>query len=144
MKRIYLDSNCFQRPFDDQRNDRIREETEAFLWIVEKMERKEIEIVSSFIHRIEADEIKDSIRRETVDSLLSEASEEVSFSPKIDSMARIISQNGISPKDSFHLASAILSEVDVFLTCDIPLIKKSKKLQLAFPILNPIEYKGVY
>lgn len=144
MKRIYLDSNCFQRPFDDQRNDRIREETEAFLWIVERMEKNEIQIVTSFIHRIEADEIKDSIRKEAVDSLLEETSEEVSFSPKIDSMARIISNSGISPKDSFHLASAILSEVDAFVTCDIPFIKKAKKLQLAFPILNPVEFKGVY
>lgn len=144
MKRIYLDSNCFQRPFDDQRNERIREETEAFLWIVERMEREEIEIVSSFIHRIEADEIKDSIRREAVESILNESSEEISFSPKIESMARIISQSGISPKDSFHIASAILLEVDFFITCDIPLIKKAKKLQLAFPIFSPVEFKGVY
>lgn len=114
------------------------------MWIVEKIESQEIEIITSFMHRIESNEIPDSIRRETVEALLEETSEEIFYSPRIDSMAKIISKVGITPKDAFHLASAILAEADAFITCDRPLIKKAMKLQLAFPILNPIEYKGVY
>lgn len=144
LQRIYIDSNCFQRPFDNQSNLQIKKETKAFFWIVEKIESKEIEIITSFMHKIESNEIPDSVRRETVEALLEETREEILYSPKLDVMAKFISKANITPKDAFHLASAILAEVDAFITCDRPLIKKAMKLKLAFPILNPIEYKGVY
>ncbi len=41
--RIYLDNGCLNRPFDDQRQIRIRIETEAKLYIQEKIFNDEIE-----------------------------------------------------------------------------------------------------
>lgn len=46
-KLIYLDTNVYCRPLDDQSNSRIHQEAQAFLQIVDKAERGRIEIVSS-------------------------------------------------------------------------------------------------
>lgn len=47
--RVYLDNCCFNRPFDDQRQIRIRLETEAKLYIQDKISKKELEMVWSYI-----------------------------------------------------------------------------------------------
>ena len=38
--KIYLDTSVYNRPFDDQRQTKIRLETEAFLSILEKNRRE--------------------------------------------------------------------------------------------------------
>ena len=47
--RIYLDNCCFNRPFDDQTQIRIKLETEAKLYIQEKIRQHELELVWSYI-----------------------------------------------------------------------------------------------
>lgn len=42
--RIYLDNCCFNRPFDNQSQLRVRLETEAKLWIQERVAAGEIEL----------------------------------------------------------------------------------------------------
>lgn len=44
-----MDNCCFNRPFDDQANIRIRLEAEAKLYIQEKIINKEIELAWSYI-----------------------------------------------------------------------------------------------
>ena len=46
---IYLDNCCFNRPFDEQSRIQIKLETEAKLYIQEKILRKEIDLVWSYI-----------------------------------------------------------------------------------------------
>ena len=67
---IYLDVSCLNRPFDDQRQERIRLESEAVIVILNRVEEEELEQVSSGIavHEIEA--IADNDRRERVALLL--------------------------------------------------------------------------
>ncbi|MEW5692658.1 MAG: hypothetical protein AB1765_05125 [Candidatus Hydrogenedentota bacterium] len=47
--RIYLDNCSLNRPFDNQEQIRIKIETEAKLFIQEKIKNKEIELVISYI-----------------------------------------------------------------------------------------------
>ncbi len=47
--RIYLDNCCYNRPFDDQKQLRIRLETEAKLNIQERILQKAIELAWSYI-----------------------------------------------------------------------------------------------
>lgn len=47
--KIYLDNSCFNRPFDDQKQIRIKLETEAKLNIQERIIQKEIELTWSYI-----------------------------------------------------------------------------------------------
>ena len=54
--RIYLDNCCFNRPFDDQKQLRIKLETEAKLDIQERIFQKEIELTWSYILDFENEE----------------------------------------------------------------------------------------
>jgi hypothetical protein len=47
--RIYFDNCCFNRPFDDQSQIRIRLEAESKLFIQQKVLEKKIELVWSYI-----------------------------------------------------------------------------------------------
>ena len=46
---IYLDMCCFNRPFDDQSQTRIRFETEAKLELQERVRKKELQLVWSYV-----------------------------------------------------------------------------------------------
>jgi hypothetical protein len=47
MKKIYLDVCCFNRPFDNQTQERIRLEAEAILLILKRFELGEWQWISS-------------------------------------------------------------------------------------------------
>lgn len=47
VERVYLDTNVYCRPLDDQSDRQIRKESRAFLEIADKALSGEIEIVSS-------------------------------------------------------------------------------------------------
>ena len=47
--KVYLDNCCFNRPFDDQKQIRIRIETEAKLYIQLKIAQKELFLAWSYI-----------------------------------------------------------------------------------------------
>jgi len=47
IKKIYLDVCCFNRPFDDQTQERIKLETEAILLILKRFELGQWQWVSS-------------------------------------------------------------------------------------------------
>lgn len=49
MKKIYLDVNIYNRPFDDQSQVRIRLETIAIFSIMQKIKSKELSLIWSFI-----------------------------------------------------------------------------------------------
>ena len=48
--RVYLDNCMFNRPFDNQSQIRIRLESEAKLYIQDKIKSKVIELVWSYLH----------------------------------------------------------------------------------------------
>ena len=53
MMRIYLDNCCFNRPYDDQSHIRVSLETQAKLYIQDKIKNQELELVSSYMLRFE-------------------------------------------------------------------------------------------
>ena len=71
--RIYMDNCCFNRPFDDQANIRIRLETEAKLYIQEKIINKEIEFAWPYIIDYENHFNPFEERRNTIDKWKSHA-----------------------------------------------------------------------
>ena len=47
IKKVYLNTNVYCRPRDDQSDPRVKRESEAFMEIVERVVDGEVEIVSS-------------------------------------------------------------------------------------------------
>ena len=60
-KRVYLETNVYCRPLDDQRDSRIHEETEAFLQIVDNVERGKLLVISSDYVKFEIEQIKEML-----------------------------------------------------------------------------------
>jgi hypothetical protein len=66
MPQVYLDVCCLNRPFDDQRQDRIRLEAEAVLLILEHCEAGEWQWISSVVVEEEINNTPDRERRHRV------------------------------------------------------------------------------
>lgn len=62
--KIYLDACCWNRPFDDQSQNRVRVEAEAVLSILEMAQSSGVEIIGSDIVDDELSEMPDDERRE--------------------------------------------------------------------------------
>jgi hypothetical protein len=69
MPKIYLDTCCLNRPFDDQTQARIRLEAEAILMIFTRCETDDWEWISSEVVDLEIDQTPDPERRRRVQSL---------------------------------------------------------------------------
>ena len=139
MKKVYLDVNIYNRPFDDQGQVRIRLETIAIFSIMQNIKSKELSLIWSFIIDYENSiNPHDDIRQE-VELLSSLASKTIFPGDAIATQAKKFESMGIKPRDALHIACALEAGADYFLTCDDKLIKKASKIS-GLKILNPIRF----
>jgi predicted nucleic acid-binding protein len=140
--RIYLDLCCLNRPFDDQRQDRVRLETEAVQLVVSRIEEGTDELVSSSVLDFENSADPDRDRRELVDGVLSMAGLRVSAQEREKNRSRALFALGFSEYDSLHLACAETSGADVFLTTDdrLPGLSRKHAGILAVRVENPVQW----
>lgn len=137
--RIYLDTCCLQRPFDDQTQPRIRVETEAVLAILAAVQAGEVEMVNSEALEYEIDRIPDEQRCYEALALLSLAAERLVISEAVEQMAEFLETKGIQPMDAIHLALASSHRLDHFVTTDDALLRKARYVHLNVgqcPFLN--------
>ena len=122
--KIYLDNCAIQRPFDDKTQIKIALESEAILGIISLVEAHEIELVSSDILEFEISKTPNVEWKEYAYEFLKIASSHIEISDAIENRAQVFEQKGIKAVDALHLASAVLSKVDYFCTCDDRFLKK--------------------
>ena len=138
--RVYLDNCCFGRPFDNQDFPRIFMETQATLFIQDKIRAGEIELATSHILHFENSQCQFKIRRESVADFLKTYSKvhvDINYGERVLSLSKRFISDGVKDKDAYHLASAILAECDYFLSTDDRLLKyKTNEIIL----LNPVEF----
>ena len=137
--RIYLDNCCFNRPYDDQSQVRIRLEAEAKLAIQEKVKSGEIELVWSYMLDFENAANPFEERKENIAEWKDLASQNVSESPELLACANGLQKLGLRSKDCLHLASSIVSESDFFLTTDDGILAKSSDID-EVKVLNPVDF----
>jgi len=70
MPRIYLDTCVWGRPFDEQSQVRIKEESEAFFQILHELDAGRVVIIGSVVLEDEVARIKDVEKREAVSKLI--------------------------------------------------------------------------
>ena len=126
MMRVYLDSCSLQRPLDDQRQPRIRVETEAVLAILAAAQAGDIVLVNSEALEYEMGRIPDDQRRTEVAAILALSKEYIEITDEAEESAKSLENRGISPMDAVHLALASTARVDFFTTCDDRLLRKAK------------------
>ncbi|OHE54500.1 MAG: hypothetical protein A2027_01285 [Thermodesulfovibrio sp. RBG_19FT_COMBO_41_18] len=140
MKRLYLDMNIYNRPFDDQSQVRIRLETIAIYAILKMIKEDKFSLLWSFMLQFENSlNPYEDIRME-IEMASSLASEKIKMGEDILTAAKNLESKGIKPRDAIHLACAIKGKADYFLTCDDKLIKKVKPIQGEIVILSPIDF----
>lgn len=138
--KLYLDVCCWNRPFDDQSQHRVRLEAEAVLSILEMAQAGEIEIVGSDIIDDELSEMSDCERREKIELLLELVSSQISLTSGIEQRALELREQNISPFDALHLAAAENARADYFLTTDDGLIRKARRAAPKVKIENPARW----
>lgn len=140
MIRIYLDNCCFNRPYDDQSHIRVSLETQAKLYIQDKIKNHELELVSSYMLRFENDQNPYNMRKQAIAEFIRKNTKiyvDFDKSEEIMECAKEIMKTGIKEKDAIHVASALIANCDCFLTTDIRLLKY-KTDQIV--IENPLDF----
>jgi predicted nucleic acid-binding protein len=137
--RIYLDNCCFNRPFDDQKQIRIRLETEAKLEIQERILLGEIELAWSYILDFENEMNPFEQRKIAIRQWKYHATVDTVELKEIIDLAKKFHEMGLKSKDSLHIACAISLKCNYFLTTDDELIKKAMVIN-AIKITDPISY----
>ena len=140
--KIYLDTCCLNRPFDDQRQPRVRLESEAVTLILEKIHQEEWEWAGSEILVYEIGKNLDMERKERLLLLAEESNQIVEITEKILDQAEKLEALGFDEFDAIHLASAENAKVDIFLTTDDNLQKAAdrNKNLLTFVVINPVKW----
>ena len=109
MERVYLDICSLKRPFDDQRQPRVREEAAAVAAIIARAEAGEIVLVRSPAHLVENDANPREDRR-------------LAAAIWIDGAAVTVWL------DALHVAFAERAHARWFVTCDDDLLRRAGRL----------------
>ena len=134
--RIYLDNCCFNRPFDDQQQARVRLEAEAKLYIQERIRNNTIEIAWSYILDLENSANPFEERRTTIQNWRQFAKTDVEESPALLKRANALSSIGLKAKDALHVACAIAAGCDYFVTTDDGILALGKVI-MDIIVLDP-------
>ena len=137
--RVYLDNCCYNRPFDEQTQLKVRLETEAKLEIQTLMRVGAVEYVWSDML---IGEIADSPYQDRVEKILpwrEGASVYVPVTEEIETRAEELMELGVKSSDAIHLACAEQAECDWFFTVDRGILKKVNQIG-KMRVANPLEY----
>lgn len=127
--RIYLDNCCFNRPFDDQSQLRIKLETEAKLKIQEEIRMGNIELAWSYILDYENAKNPFEERKIRIAGWKKYAGIDIDESVGVLEKAKIASEHGLKKLDSLHIACAIVANSEYFITTDDKVLKRSNIIE---------------
>ena len=136
--RIYLDTCCYNRPYDNDVQLMVRLEAQCKLHIQSMVKDGLLTLVSSYMLYYECSKIPDDFRHENIEDYIKQyAAIHVGDDrkPIIEKMADDIMQTGVKFKDACHVASAIYAKCDCFISTDKRLLKyHSPHIELFSPI----------
>jgi predicted nucleic acid-binding protein len=140
--KLYLDTCCYSRPYDDQVQEKVHMEGEAILTLINRFKHNKDEIMGSQILDIEIDRIDDIEKKEKIKSFYGQT-----ITSKINYNADILKRvqelsilTKIRTLDMFHLSFAEIAETDILLTTDTGFEKACSRLNLIIQVTNPLKY----
>ncbi len=142
--KIYLDNCCYNRPFDDQSQIRIHLETQAKLYIQDKIKEGIYHLVWSYIldyengkNPYEEKRLAMSPWRAIASSFIAEETEEIL------TFAESLVLRGIKTYDALHISCAVAAQCDYFLTIDKKLLNTLiSEIKIVSPIVFVDEMEG--
>jgi predicted nucleic acid-binding protein len=139
MLKVYLDNCVFNRPFDDQAQIRVKLETEAKFYIQTLIKQGQIVLVWSYIIELENAHNPFVERRGAIQPWQMLAQMDIGETENVLTRAHQVQALGVKSKDALHIACAIESAADYFITTDGALIKKARGLR-EIRVVNPLDF----
>lgn len=137
---LYLDLNCFNRPFDDQNQDRIARETAAVFSVLQRIVDGLDRLAWSAILEFENLQHPLVDRRIEIARWAQRAVINVAISEYVRTRAQELTEAGFGPLDAVHVACAEAAACDCLLTYDDQLIRTSRRVPVSVRVQNPVEY----
>ena len=137
--RIYLDNWCFNRPFDDQSQIRIRLESEAKLRIQDDILEGKFELVWSYILDAENSANPFEERKMAIWDWRKYGRVVVTEEPTILEKAKSLNKLGLRSKDALHISCAISAGCRYFLTTDDQVLSRGASIQ-GLAVTDPISF----
>jgi len=136
--KIYLDTCCLNRFFNDQTQPRIRQETEAVAEIISHFIIMGWQWISSQVLIFEVNQNKNLKQRLHIKELLTYAHHTVPVAPE-RLRGKQISSLGFQNRDALHIACAESVNTDILLTTDDRMLKRAQRFssQLRVRVENP-------
>jgi len=137
--KIYLDSCCYNRPYDDLTFSEIADEANSKLHIQSLIKFNALELVTSYILVAEIGKNRNEYNRTHILTYIYENTTwYIDFDKKkqLDAIAAEVMNKGIKSMDAAHIACAILAGCDYFISTDKRLLKyKASKIKLVNPLV---------
>ena len=137
--KIYLDNCCFNRPFDDQNQLRIKLEAEAKLRIQEEVRLGNFQLVWSYILDYENNKNPYLDRKLQIGDWKQYADMDIEESEELIAHAHSLQKLGLGKLDSMHVACAIQAKCDYFLTTDDKILKRYSQVS-EVAVTDPIVF----
>lgn len=138
--RVYLDNCCFNRPYDDQSYMSISLETQAKLHIQDLIRNGRLEMASSYMLVYENGQNPYEMRRNAVTEFVEKNTTVYVSDTRLEEVSKLaheIIKTGVKYKDACHVACAIMSGCEYFLTTDRRVLKyRTDKLKM----MNPVDF----
>lgn len=127
MIKVYFDNCVYNRPFDDQGNERVLIEARAFYIILKWIEDGKIMSINSDALEYENSMTPDPDRRIRIKTYLAMTKAHAKFSESLAERAKEIVGLGMRGMDAVHIAMAEHENAEYFVTCDDGIIKRAKE-----------------
>jgi hypothetical protein len=137
MLKIYLDNCCYNRPFDDQSQMKIRLETEAKLYVQACIRDGIYSLCWSFALDYENSMNPFEEKRNAIIPWKKISDDVCPPSEAVRSRGKTIMGLGVRELDALHIACAIERNCDCFITTDKGILNKSIE---GIQIINPIDF----
>ena len=139
---LYLDTNIYGRPFDDQSFLKIRLESEAVLILFQLIEQStKLGIITSDILYYEIKSTNMVTKRLGMQSFLELEAKHIPQNDIIVTTAKeLTTTTKLHARDALHLASSIISKATYFVTCDNHFFKKRVLDNSPIKIISPIDF----
>lgn len=139
--KLYLDTCCLNRPFDDPSQDRIRLEAEAVLIVLNHVSLGDWELIVSDVLEEEILQHPNKARRERLMAVLAPVQNWIRADAEIKERALTLQEWGFQPYDSLHVACAEAGGADVMLTTDDKMLAVYKRYanRVHSRLLNPLK-----
>ena len=140
--KIYLDTCCLNRPFDDQSQKRIHIESEAIILILIEIYKGKWKWIGSEILEIEVEQSTNIERKNYLRNILIYTHKSVIVKDIDVIRGKQLEQVGFKSFDAMHIACGERGNADIFLTTDDKLLNlaEKKKEQLHIEVKNPLTW----